>query len=290
MKQHSETMNTFLRDAHGEIRYNMTNDCMFRAVLQENNKALRGLVCSLLHLAESEVISAVITNPIVLGEKTADKEFRLDINVVLNNEVLINLEMQVANRLNWRNRSVMYLCRSFDQLNHGQDYTEAKPAVHIGFLDYTLFPDRPEFYASYKLINVKNHYTYNDSLTLHVLDLTRIDLATEEDKRYHIHEWAAFFKAATWEEVKMIAAKNEPIQEAAETMFRWSAEDQMRKWCRDREEYYLDQRANERLLAERERAIAENKEKIKQDARVIAEKDEKIEQLLAEIEALKAQK
>ncbi|MCM1424881.1 MAG: hypothetical protein NC415_13875, partial [bacterium] len=85
-------------------------------------------------------------------------------------------------------------------------------------------------------------------------------------------------------------AKNEPIQEAAETMFRWSAEDQMRKWCRDREEYYLDQRANERLLAERERAIAENKEKIKQDARVIAEKDEKIEQLLAEIEALKAQK
>ncbi|MCM1267803.1 MAG: Rpn family recombination-promoting nuclease/putative transposase [Bacteroidales bacterium] len=266
MNQHSETMNTFLQDAHGEIPYGMTNDCMFRAVLQENNKALRGLVCSLLHLSESEVISAVVTNPIVLGEKTADKEFRLDINVVLNNEILINLEMQVANRPNWHNRSVMYLCRSFDRLNHGQDYTEAKPAVHIGFLDYTLFPDRPEFYASYKLINVKNHYTYNDSLTLHVLDLTRIDLATEEDKRYHIHEWAAFFKAATWEEVKMIAAKNEPIQEAAETMFRWSAEDQMQKWLRDREEYYLDQRANERLLAE---------------------KDEKIKQLLAENEALK---
>ncbi|MCM1417007.1 MAG: Rpn family recombination-promoting nuclease/putative transposase, partial [bacterium] len=206
---------------------------------------------------------------------------------------LINLEMQVANRLNWRNRSIMYLCRSFDHLNHGQDYTEAKPAVHIGFLDYTLFPDRPEFYASYKLINVKNHHTYSDSLTLHVLDLTRIDLATEEDKRYHIHEWAAFFKAATWEEVKMLAAKNEYLQEAAETMFRWSAEDQMRKWLRDREEYYLDQRANERLLAEQ-------KEKIEQDARVIAEKDAKIEhdriehelqvqQLRAEIEALKAQ-
>ncbi|MCM1415149.1 MAG: hypothetical protein NC430_04395, partial [bacterium] len=64
MKQHSETMNTFLRDAHGEISYNMTNDCMFRAVLQENNKALRGLICSLLHLSESEVISAVVTNPI----------------------------------------------------------------------------------------------------------------------------------------------------------------------------------------------------------------------------------
>ena len=144
-------------DAKGPIPYNMTNDYMFRAVLQSNNKVLRGLICSLLHLSEQKVVSVEITNPVILGETVTDKEFRLDINVVLNNRTLINLEMQIANKLNWRERSVMYLCRSFDQLNHGQDYLDAKPAVHIGFLDYTLFEEQPEFYASYKLINVKNH-------------------------------------------------------------------------------------------------------------------------------------
>ena len=46
---------------------------------------------------------------------------------------------------------------------------QTKSAAHIGFLDYTLFDDRPEFYASYKLINVKNHQKYSDSLTLHVV-------------------------------------------------------------------------------------------------------------------------
>lgn len=79
-------------NASGQIPYNMTNDYMFRAVLQSNNKVLRGLICSLLHLSEKKVASVEITNPVILGEAVTDKEFRLDINVVLNNHTLINLE------------------------------------------------------------------------------------------------------------------------------------------------------------------------------------------------------
>lgn len=257
----------------GQVPYRMINDYLFRAVLQSNNKVLRGLICALLHLAEEEVFSVEITNPIVLGETVKNKEFRLDINVVLNNHTLINLEMQIANRLNWRERSVMYLCRSFDQLNHGQDYAEAKPVIHIGFLDYTLMEESPEFCASYKLINTKSYQKYSDSLTLYVIDLSHIELATEEDKQYHIHEWAMLFKAATWEEVRMIASKDEYLNEAAQTMFRMSADDLIRKRCRDREEYYQDLRNYERVIAEKERSIAE--------------KEQENEKLRAEIERLK---
>ena len=78
-------------NASGRVPYRMTNDYLFRAVFQVNNKALRGLICALLHLSEEEVFSVEITNPIVLGETVKDKEFRLDINVVLNNHTLINM-------------------------------------------------------------------------------------------------------------------------------------------------------------------------------------------------------
>lgn len=277
-----------IQDANGILPYNMTNDYMFRAVLQANNKVLRGLICSMLHLAGDEVVSAEISNPIVLGDAVTDKEFRLDINVVLNNNILINLEMQIANKLNWRERSVMYLCRSFDQLNHGQDYEEARSAIHIGFLDYTLFEEHPEFYATYKLINVKNHQKYSDSITLHVVDLSHIELATAEDKQYHIHEWAKLFKATTWEEVKMLASKNEYLLEAAQTIYRMSADDMVRKRCRDREEYYQDLRNYEKKIEqdriEYEQVIAQNEEKYE---RVIAEQSEQIELLRTEIEQLK---
>lgn len=59
--------NTSFQNAYGKIYYSMTNDYMFRAVLQSNNRVLRGLICSLLHLTEQEVVSAKVTNPIILG-------------------------------------------------------------------------------------------------------------------------------------------------------------------------------------------------------------------------------
>lgn len=288
-----KNLNQEFLHANGPVPYRMINDYLFRAVLQSNNKALRGLICALLHLAEEEVFSVEITNPIVLGEAVKDKEFRLDINIVLNNQTLINLEMQIANKLNWRERSVMYLCRSFDQLNHGQDYMEAKPVIHIGFLDYSLTEECPEFCASYKLINVKSHKKYSDSLTLYVVDLSHIELATEEDKRYHIHEWAMLFKAATWEEVRMIASKDEYLEEAAQSMFRMSADDLVRKRCRDREEYYQDLRNYERAVEEKERIIEESERKREQD-RLEHEQDmrkvvEENEKLRAEIARLRGE-
>ena len=71
-------------------------------------------------------------------------------------------------------------------LNHGDDYASAKAVIQIGLLDFTLFPERPEFYATYKLINEKNFFVYSNKLRLSVVDLTHIDLATEEDRLYGI--------------------------------------------------------------------------------------------------------
>lgn len=102
IKNNSFTFSADFQHATGAIPYNMTNDYMFRAVLQKNNKVLKGLICALLHLNETDVISVTIMNPIILGDALEDKEFRLDINVLLNNNTYINLEMQVANKLNWQ--------------------------------------------------------------------------------------------------------------------------------------------------------------------------------------------
>ena len=64
-------------EANGPIMYNMTNDYMFRAILQKNKKVLKGLICSLLHLQPNEIISVDITNPIELGTSIEAKDFVL---------------------------------------------------------------------------------------------------------------------------------------------------------------------------------------------------------------------
>ena len=66
----------------------------------------------------------------------------------------------------------------------------------------------------------------------------------------------------------MLASKDEYLQEASETIFRMSADDLVRKRCRDREEYYQDLRSYERKIEqnrlEHEQIVAEKEEEIRQ--------------------------
>lgn len=112
------------RQATGELPFRLTNDYLFRALLQKNNKVLKHLTCSLMRIRPEEVKEVRVENPIVLGEAVRDKEFILDVKVSLNSEEIINYEMQVANRGDWPMRSLVYLCREFDQLQHGEDYRD----------------------------------------------------------------------------------------------------------------------------------------------------------------------
>jgi predicted transposase/invertase (TIGR01784 family) len=161
-----------------------------------------------------------------------DKGFILDIKVLLNNHIIINLEMQLKNLGNWIDRSLDYLCRSYDNLLSGQDYSETMSAVHIGFLDFTLFEDKPEFYATYKMMNVKNFNIYSDKLTLGVVDLSKINLATKEDKAYEIDKWATLFKANSWEELKALATQNTVFDNVAEAMYMYSCDRDVLEECR----------------------------------------------------------
>lgn len=264
---------TGLASATGPVTIPMNNDYLFRALLQRNNRVLKGLICSLLYLDAGEVLTVSIVNPIELGKTIDNRDFFLDIKVLMNNQAYINLEMQVINEHNWTDRSLSYLCRSFDHLEHGQDYRYAKPTIQIGLLNFTLFPENPEFYATYQFLNVKNHMLYSDKLRLSVVDLTRTDLATGEDKSYHIDYWASLFKSTTWEEIKMLAQKDDVISEASNTIYQLTQEEKIRLQCEAREDYYRRQNYVEEEFARKEAALAEKDAEIAAKDAILAEKD-----------------
>lgn len=239
--------------ATGRLEYTLTNDFLFKALLQKNKKVLKALVASLMHLKMEEITSIEITNPIEQGNSVASKTFHLDIRLILNKHTVINLEMQVLNKGFWPERSIGYLARSFDNLKQGEDYRNTKSVIHIGFLDFDLPNIPPEFYGTYKLLNVKNHSKYSDKFTLSVINLKHIDLATEEDKKYHIDKWAALFKATTWEEIRMIAGKDEYLNEASSELFKRLADLAVQEECEAREQYYREKQ----YLVELQHELAE---------------------------------
>lgn len=274
---------------NGKLFVPLTNDYLFRALLIKNNYVLKGLLCALLHLNESEVTSVTVTNSVQPGESINDKEFVLDINAVLNQFRIINIEMQVVNLNNWPERSLCYLSRNLNQLKHNEKYTNLRPVIQIGLLDYTLFPDRPEFYATYRLLNEKTHTSYSDKLQLSVLDLTRIDLATEEDKAYQIDYWASLFKATTWEELQMLAQNNDYFKEAAETVYLLTQDEEVRLRCQAREDYYRNINGMNEMIRERDEKISEQDAKISEQQAQLSKKDQQLsekDQQLSEKDAL----
>lgn len=280
--------------ATGSIDYPFTNDYMFRAILQKDKQVLKALVSALLHLEKDSVKEVTITNPIELGAAISDKDFILDIRINLDGEKLIDLEMQVTNQYNWPERSISYAARSFDHLNSGQDYSEVLTVHSIGFLNYTLFPEAPEFFATYELRNRKSGKLYSSKFSIHVLDLTKIDLASEEDKKYGIDRWARLFMAKTWEELRMVAKNNPDLLQASNELYTINKDDLIRQQARARADAeFWERNRNARIkkleeaLIEKDNSIAEKNSMIAEKDNALAEKDSEIHKLKEELAKLK---
>lgn len=132
-------------------------------------------------------------------------------------------------------------------------------------------------------MNIENHNIYSDKFDLRVLDLTQIELATDEDRQYQIDYWASLFKAKTWEDIKMIADKNPYIKEASKTIYQMTAEERIQKRCRDREDYYASLKSHEEYITELEEKVTEQSTIIAEQGNTIAEKDRLIAELQAQL-------
>lgn len=279
-----------LKNLHGKIPYTYLNDFMFKYALQESPLVLTALISSLLHIPVNEIEKPIITNPILLGDDISDKKFELDVLVNLTNGHLINLEMQVSNENNWTNRSLSYLCRTFDSLEKGEDYNNVNPVTHIGFLNYDLFPDYPEFYAKHKLINERFGYIFNSNFELNVVSLNQIDLATDEDKAWGTDTWAKLFKATTWEDMKMIAENDLAKLTAINTLKLCNSDFRAKEAARKYEDRVRHQKYLEKQLAEKDNEIAKMSSTIVLKDNELSDKDNEIAKLKQEIEQLKSGK
>ena len=250
-----EGVSEALKKATGIIPYTFLNDYMFRVILQKHKNVLRSIVCACLKLEVGDVQDIVVQNPIEFGEAIDDKTFILDINVLLNNNTIINLEMQVLDLKDWPERSLSYLARSYDNVAKGDEYINVKPVYHIGFLNYTIFLEYPEFFAKYRMMNIKNHNVYTTKFNLCVVDLTKIELATQEDVDTGLVYWTQVFKAKTWEELRQMAERNQELQEATEALYVYNQDEIVKEQCRARQDYYNHERGMQKRMEEKDAAI-----------------------------------
>ena len=175
--------------------------------------------------------------------------------------------------------SVNYAARSFDNLNSGENYVNVMPVHSIGFLDFTLFSEEPEFYATYQIQNVKTGKLYSSKFSIHVVDLSQIELATEEDRAYGIERWASLFKATTWEDLRMISKDNSVLQQASNELYTINADEILRQQARARADAEFWERHTQAQLQKQAAIIQEQEEALQQKDETIAMQAELIRKL-----------
>ena len=146
----------------------------------------------------------------------------------------------------------------------------------------------PELYATYRMINEKNHHVYSSNLHLSVLDLTQTELATEDDCSRHIDVWARLFKSTTWEELHMLTNELPIIDDVSKTVYKVTADEKARMELFARQDT-LRRENDARLLRQRaEDALAKAQAELAENKATISTMQNEIDELkkrLAELES-----
>ena len=97
-----------------------------------------------------------------------------------------------------------------------------------------------------------------------MLNLNQLENATENERASELYHWACLFRAKTWEDIRMIAEKNNAIREAASHLKVLSEEEKIQQQAESRERYFMD------MSCSRNEGIAEGYRKGSADAQKAA--------------------
>lgn len=213
--------------ATGPIGFTLKSDLLFHVAMQQSTSALTSLVCALKGIDPAQVKSIHVENPIDIS--IAQKETIMDIKLTLNNNEIINIELQLYFDKYWKNRSILYLCRTFDCLKENDDYSILKPTTHICITDKDLLEGNTHFYSKYYMMEETTHQIYSKNFSIGVLQLQYRNKATKNDKLSNLLFWADLISAETWEEFKALADGNPDIEEVGNLMLQMNVDDEKRE-------------------------------------------------------------
>lgn len=195
--------------------------------LMEFAEVRRGFIAAVLGISPEEVVSTELKPTYLRVKHQKDKLGILDVHVILNGEIQIDMEIQVAQFLFWRERSLFYLSKMYsDVILAGEGYQVLEKCIHVGILDFILFEEDEEYYSCFHLWEDKRRRIYSDKLEIHIVELPK--LAEREYPETALLKWARFFNAEKKEEFEMVAKTDPHIQKAYDQLLYMSGNEEKR--------------------------------------------------------------
>jgi predicted transposase/invertase (TIGR01784 family) len=208
------------------------NDVAFRKIFGDENKKdiLISFLNNILDFAgtNKEIIDITITNPYQVPKLKELKETILDIKAVDKRNIHYIIEMQMFHTTAFEKKVLYYVSKAYyQQLNRAEDYPKLNQVIFLGFLNFKLFIENPDYTTRHLILDEKTNENHFQDFELNFVELPKFIKTLEELKDIK-DKWIYFVKNAG--NMNMIPREMEEpkeLREAFETanQMSWSKEE-----------------------------------------------------------------
>ena len=210
-------------------RLPLTSDYVFKRIFarEENNSMLKDFLEAILNIHINKV---EVKNPELTPNMADEKLGILDLKLDIDNERVVDVEMQVSNEHNIKERSSTYLSKlAAEQLKAKQNYKELKKIITINILKYN-YLERNSYHSiarmKYEDTNpiefVNMGYKKEEEDATSTFEMHFIELPKFKEKNPNcntkLEQWLWLIDGSKEEKVKMSALENEEINKTVKEL------------------------------------------------------------------------
>jgi predicted transposase/invertase (TIGR01784 family) len=230
------------------------NDLVFKLIFGDakDTSLLTGFLQAVLDLPAGEYEEVSLADPHLAADFPGDKESVLDVKVKTRTGKVIDVEIQVAEHPQMRERIVFYLARMVtEQIGKGGDYGEIKRAISILITDYVQIPENRSYHNRYVLHDRQTGSVFTDLMEVDTLELPKLPRDEDGTEEW---QWMKFLDARKEEELNTVAEKDPLVAKAVARLMELSQDERARMLAESREKFLRDVAAREHGAEEKGRA------------------------------------
>lgn len=211
-------------------------DIIFKKLFTDegNQHLLQAYLSDTLGIPYDSIENLVVLNSEIMPDSITEKYSRMDIRMKANGR-LINVEMQIKDEGDYKDRSLYYLSKLYsNQLKSGDGYGKLNQCISINVLNFILFDEWTDFHSSFRMREDKRNSVLTDNFIAHYFELKKIGKNFDKNNKQEL--WLRLINAETEDELDMLQQTGvKSIQDAVVVLHKMSADEKTRELAEMRE-------------------------------------------------------
>ena len=259
-------------------------DLVFKKIFGDvkNTDILADFLATVLEINPSEITSIEILDNEVVPDALISKFSRLDLRITINRVTAVNIEIQILNYGNYKERTLFYWAKIYTgELQKSEDYLNLKNTVSINVIDFNLF-DCKEYHSTFKIFEEHRQELLTDKFRIDFLELRKAKEYKECGSMVNKKQmWMDFLNtnAEDNETLDRLATGSPVMQKAVAVLRKMSADEKELYEIEQREKAVRDEISARAY--ERQQGIEQGKNELVSKMKKSGMTDEQIQKILS---------